>query len=210
MYNMVIFDLDGTLLDTSPGIYGSVRFAEQVLGLEPVDNSILYQFAGPPPKEMYKKIYGLSEMSAMEAVNAHRKYGMEKAIYEASVYAGMEDTLKMLRLNGMKLAVATLKQQKIAESVLENFHIYHYFDAIVGMDEAESLTKKETIEKVIEYMGGSNAVMVGDSEYDYIGASAANVDFIGVLYGFGFHKNGSYSFKTILQPKDLLPLIITR
>lgn len=208
MYNTVIFDLDGTLLDTSPGIYGSVRFAEQVLGLEPVDDSRLRQFVGPPPKEMYKKIYGLSEAAAAEAVSAHRRYGLEKAIYEASVYEGVDETLKMLRFNGLKLAVATLKKQKIAETVLENYHIYNYFDVIVGMDEAETLTKKKTIEMVMECTGSSNAVMVGDSEYDYIGASAAKVDFIGALYGFGFHKNGIYPFKTITQPKDLLHLIM--
>lgn len=210
MYKTVIFDLDGTLLDTSPGIYGSVRFAERVLGLEPVDDKMLKHFVGPPPKEMYKKIYNLSETDAMKAVSAHRKYGMERAIYEAEVYEGMEDTLKSLRVKGLKLAVATLKKQTIAEAVLKNFHIYEYFDVIAGMDEAESLTKKDTIEKVKEYTGLSNAVMVGDSEYDFLGARDANVDFIGVLYGFGFEKGRVYPFRTIAQPEDLLPLIETK
>ena len=52
---MVIFDVDGTLLDTSPGIFGSVRFAQAQLGLEPVDDMTLRKFLGPPPQSMYKE-----------------------------------------------------------------------------------------------------------------------------------------------------------
>ena len=207
-YDLVIFDLDGTLLDTSPGIFGSVRYAESVMKLNPIEDSELRRFVGPPPKEMYKKIYGLSDDDAMLATKAHRKYGMEKAVYEAEVYAGMKETLNKLKNSGHKLAVATLKKQNIAEVVLKNFEIYNFFDAVVGIDEAESLTKAQTIELCMSMTDSKQTVMVGDSEYDYKGAVEAGIDFIGVLYGFGFEKGKDYPFRTADEPNELLDLVI--
>lgn len=202
-YDLVIFDLDGTLLDTSPGIFGSVRYAEQTLNLTPITDEELREFVGPPPKDMYKKKYNLSDEDAMKATNAHRKYGIEKAIYEAEKYDGMEEVLRELKDRNIKLAVATLKKQNIAEKVLEHFDIKDYFDAIVGMNDEETLTKKMTIEKVIDMTEASKALMVGDSEYDYNGASEAGITFIGVTYGFGFKKGESYSFKIANSISDL-------
>ena len=207
-YNMVIFDLDGTLLDTSPGIFGSVRYAEQQLNLKPIADSDLKKFVGPPPKDMYKKIYNLSEHDAIRATEAHRKYGMEQAIYEARLYDGIPEVLDELKRRNYKLSVATLKKQKIAEVILKRFALANYFDVIVGMDEEENFTKKITICNAMEYTGTSKAVMVGDSEYDYHGAVSAGVDFIGVLYGFGFKKDFDYPFKSVQEPKELLDYII--
>lgn len=204
---VIIFDLDGTLLDTSPGIFGSVRYAEQHMKLPPVDDLVLPQFVGPPPKEMYMKIYGLTQEEALNAVSFHREYGMNKAIYEAEVYAGIPETLSELRKRGCKLAVATLKKQAIAEVILENFKLAEYFDSIVGMNEEETLTKKDTIELAMKDTNSSEAVMVGDSNYDYLGAKEARAGFIGVLYGFGFNKNGEYDFSVVDKPGEILDVI---
>ena len=146
---MVIFDLDGTLLDTSPGIFGSVRYAEYQLNLKPIDDQELKQFVGPPPKDMYKKIYNLSEHDAIRATEAHRKYGMEQAIYEANLYDGIQEVLCELKKRKFKLAVATLKRQKIAEVILNIFTLDKYFDVIVGMDDEETFTKEDTIRKAV-------------------------------------------------------------
>lgn len=206
-YDLVIFDLDGTLLDTSPGIFGSVRYAEGVLKLKPIEDNELREFIGPPPKEMYMKKYGLSDLDAMKATCAHRKYGLEKGINEAKKYDGIDGVLEELKRRNIKIAVATLKKQNIAETVLVNYSLDKYFDAIIGMDDEETLTKKMTITRAMYAVGASSAVMVGDSEYDYQGAMEANVDFIGVLYGFGFKEGESYPFKTISSPIDLLGII---
>lgn len=203
----IIFDLDGTLLDTSPGIFGSVRYAEQQMKLPPVDDLLLPQFVGPPPKEMYMKIYGLTTEEALSAVSFHREYGIKKAIYEAEVYAGIPETLSELRKRGYKLAVATLKKQSIAEVILENFKLAQYFDSIVGMNDEENLTKKDTIELAMNQTDSSRAVMIGDSYYDYLGAKEADVEFIGVLYGFGFDQNSEYDFSVVYKPGEILDVI---
>lgn len=203
----IIFDLDGTLLDTSQGIYGSVRFAEKQLGLAEIEDSLLPQFVGPPPKEMYMKIYGLSEEEALRAAILHREYGIKKAIYEAEVYKGIPETLNVIRRCGYKLAVATLKKQTIAQIILNNFNLASFFDSIVGMNDEETLSKKDTIDFAMKNTGISDAIMVGDSIYDYIGAKEAGVGFIGVSYGFGFSKGNSYEFPVANLPCDILDLI---
>lgn len=200
---MVIFDLDGTLLDTSPGIFNSVRYAERELGLVPVREDELKKFLGPPPKEMYKKIYGLDEETASAAVKKHREYGGTTAIFEARVYDGIRTLLKKLRQEGYLLGVATLKRQDIAEKILTNFDLVHFFDIVVGMDERESYTKCMTIRKAMQSVQAKEAVVIGDSLYDFEGAQEAGVEFIGVLYGFFFKEGEEYPFKCVSRPEEV-------
>lgn len=186
-YKLVIFDLDGTLLDTSRGIFNSVRWAEKKMKFEPIPDVRLREFVGPPPKSMYMKIYGVDEKAGLKAAQYHREYGRTKAIYEAKLYPGIDMLLKTLKKEGYYLAVSTLKSQKIAEVVLKNYNIAEYFDCIVGMDENETLTKCKTIQMAMRKCNVlENVLMIGDSQYDWDGAYEAGIDFIGVTYGFGF------------------------
>ena len=207
-YELITFDLDGTLLDTSPGIFNSVRYAEEQLDLAPISDEKLKEFVGPPPKEMYMKIYGLDEETAYKAAQKHREYGRNRAIYEARLYPGIKELLETLKIQNYKLAVSTLKAQGIAEAVLANFGIAEYFDTIVGMDSEESMTKCMTIKEAIKKTDTKgNVLMVGDSIYDYEGACQVATDFVGVLYGFGFDSKNKYDFKTIFKPCDLIDLL---
>lgn len=207
-YELVLFDLDGTLLDTSSGIYNSVRFAETQLKLTPISNDMLRSFAGPPPKEMYHRVYQLSEETAFLATQKHREYSRTKAVYEAKVYPGIQFVLEELQSLGYKLGVTTLKSQEIAQNILEHYELSQYFNVVIGMDPKESLTKCRAIQLAIEQTAtNGKAVLIGDSQYDYEGAEAAGVDFIGVLYGFGFERGCSYPFLTAETPEKVLEFI---
>ena len=207
-YDLILFDLDGTLLDTSRGIFNSVRFAEKQMNLNSVPDERLREFVGPPPKKMYMDVYGLEEESALLAVRYHREYGRTKAVYEAIPYPDMLRTLQQLNNHGFKLGVATLKSQEIAEEVLRLNGMLDLFMCVVGMDKDETRKKVDTIRMAQLDTNAKNAVLVGDSPYDYEGAIAAGIDFIGVLYGFGFKECESYPFATIKSPADLLCLLI--
>lgn len=203
-YDLLIFDLDGTLLDTSQGIFNSVRYAEEYMGFNAVADSVLRQFVGPPPKLIYQKVYNVSEEIALEATKKHREYAKTKAIYEAKPYPKVRETLSRLKNSGYKLAVATLKSQTIAETVLRVNGLHDLFDVIVGMDEKESLTKCETILLVLKKIGKQEkTLMIGDSLFDFEGSIEAKVDFVGVLYGFGFQEGQHYEFDTIVKFEDL-------
>lgn len=198
-YDVVLFDLDGTLLDTSQGIFNSVRFAEKSMGLKPIGDSQLENFVGPPPIESYMKNHGVPYEIACEATKYHRQYGSERGIYEAEIYDGILPLLQNLKNDGKMLGVCTLKRQDIAEKVLENFNLKPFFDVIVGIDNGESLSKADTIEIALSKLGcycKQKTVLVGDSMYDAEGAKNANVNFIGVTYGFGFKRNIDYDFET--------------
>lgn len=211
-YDLVIFDLDGTLLDTSEGIFNSVRYALKEMHLPQISTELLRKFVGPPPKDMYKKIFELSEEKALWAVKKHREYGKEKAIFEAKVYPEIKNVLAKLKKSNFKLACATLKKQDIAEIVLRNFNLIEYFDVVVGMNECESLSKTDTIRIAMENTKSKTAIMIGDSLYDLEGAKEMSLDFIGVLYGFGFSsfkELDSYNkSKGALRPSDILSFIL--
>lgn len=188
-YDIILFDLDGTLLDTSRGIYNSVRYAEKNMNLVPIPDDMLCQFVGPPPAVMYREVYGISEEEARKATIYHREYGKKFAIYEAEVYEGMIDCLKELKKEGFLLGVATLKSEMIAKKILDNFQISGYFDVICGMNKEENLSKADVIGNAKHILGQGNAILIGDTMYDYTGAKEAGIDFGAVLYGFGFREN---------------------
>lgn len=207
-YDLVLFDLDGTLLDTSLGIFNSVRYAENQMGFKRIADELLVQFVGPPPKVMYKKMYDVSDEDAVNATNFHREYGVRKAIYEAKMYDKVDDVLQYIKNKGVKTGVATLKSQYIAEKVLDIARIRKFFDIIVGMDESETLTKCDIIKSAINKTSiKGNVLMVGDSQYDYEGAIKAGIEFVGALYGFGFEHGKHYPFYTIGHIKELIDYI---
>ena len=208
-YKVILFDLDGTLIDTSKGIFSSVRYAEKMMEFQPVSDGQLNKFVGPPPVQSYMKNYRVSEEVAREATKYHREYGAKYGIYEAAVYQGIPELLESLKESEVKLGVCTLKRQDIAERVLDYFGLLKYFDVVAGIDQQESLTKADTIDIALGAVGETNkenAVLVGDSVYDAEGAEEANIDFIGVLYGFGL-KEKHKVWKIVSNVWELVDLL---
>ena len=211
-FKSIIFDLDGTLLDSSLGIFNSVRYAEKMMGLEKISDSRLKQFVGPPPKKMYAAVYNLNEEDALKCAKYHREYGRNYGACESTKYEGLVALLETLKSKNYKLSVATLKSQNIAESVLEYHGIKKYFDAVIGMDAKESLTKAKTIEMAMESVGvleKEKTLMVGDSQYDLDGAKECGVKFVAALYGFGFDKEvvGENVYACINKISELLKIL---
>ena len=126
---------------------------------------------------------------AAKATEFHRQYSKEKAIFEASPYNGVSKTLAFLQENGYKLAVATLKGQKIAEIILKHYNLADFFDSIVGMDTNETFTKAKTIlEAKRRTDTHGDCLLIGDTVYDLDGAKELDIDFIAATYGFGFSQ----------------------
>lgn len=188
-YEVVLFDLDGTLTDPGVGITNSVAYALEKYGILNEDRTELYKFIGPPLHESFEAFYGFSKEKAMEAVAYYREYYSDRGIFENMVYEGIEELLAQLKEAGKTLLVATSKPEMFARMILEHFGLTKYFDYIAGSNMDGSRTKKD---EVISYalMAGnvtdlSKAVMVGDREHDILGAKKVGVDSIGVLYGYG-------------------------
>lgn len=187
MYKTIIFDLDGTLLNTSKGVLNSVKYALDKMGLEQLPLEKAKRFIGPPLQEGFEGVAGLKGDDIDLAVFHYREnYKNKGAIFEAEVYDGIEAVLKHLKNDGRKICVATLKPEDSAKRVLEHFGLAQYFDYIGGNKEEKS-TKAGLIAEGLAAtnVAKDEAVLIGDSIFDLYGAQEAGVDFIAAAYGFG-------------------------
>lgn len=195
-YSLVILDLDGTILNTSKGIFDSIKYVIKSMNLENLDENILKKFVGPPVVDSFQKYCGLDKDKAMEATKLYRNYYWEKGMFEANIYDGIEEFINILKNNNIKLAVATLKREDQAIAILKHFGLYDKFDVVVGVDEFNTRKKKDTIliaMNQLECKEKSKVLMIGDTLHDFEGAEKACVDFVGITYGFGFKKNKKYN-----------------
>lgn len=188
-YRFFVFDLDGTLIDTSPGIFDSLRSTERELGLKPLSDEQLNHFIGPPLIQSFVREYGVDLKEAERLTDYYRIVYRRRGIEMSEIYPGIRQTLRFIREKGCKCAVATLKQERAAYDTLEHFDILREFDTIIGNSDDFSCGKAEQIRIVLQRMGCTDlkqAVMFGDSLYDGEGAQQAGVDFVPLTYGFGF------------------------
>ena len=189
MYDVILFDLDGTLTDTGLGVTNAAAYALEQYGITVLDRTELERFVGPPLHESFMRFYGFSEEQAFEAVEVYREYYRDKGLFENTIYNGMEAVLKQLSEAGKTLLVATSKPEVFARRILEKLGIADYFTYIAGANLDGTRTKKaEVIAYALREGGiedGTKAVMVGDREYDIFGAREFGMDSIGVLFGYG-------------------------
>lgn len=188
-YGVVLFDLDGTLTDPGRGIAASVRFALERLG-EPVpDPARLRAFVGPPLLESFRRLCGLDESRARQALAAYREYFAERGLYENEVYPGIPALLSGLAARGGCCVVATSKPTAYAERILEHFGLRGPFHAVVGTRlEDPHATKADVVREALTRLPnglGQRAALVGDREHDVRGARANGIDSIAVGYGYG-------------------------
>ena len=188
-YDILFFDLDGTLTDPGLGITNAVMYALEKYGMEIPPRESLYKFIGPPLIWSFQNYYGFSKEKTDEAVRFFREYFSVKGLYENEVYEGIPELLESLRAKGKTLCVATSKPEKFAVEILEHFDLAKYFHHICG---AEFDEKRGTKHEVIEYALGrcgnperGDVLMIGDREHDILGAKAAGLGSLGVLYGYG-------------------------
>ena len=212
-YSTILFDLDGTLTDSSQGIINSIIYALEKFDINDYDMSLLNKFLGPPLHESFEKFMGFDKEKSLQAVKFYREYFSSKGLLENEVYAGVNDLLQNLKENGKTLVVATSKPQPFTDKIMEHFDLAKYFDFIAGSNMDTTRSKKA---EVIEYAlsecnikDKSKVVMIGDRAEDMIGAQSVGIDSIGVEYGYGTfdelkNAGATYIAKTVDELEDLL------
>lgn len=188
-FETYLFDMDGTLNDSFPGIKNSVQYAMERLGEAPLPDDVLKKFLGPPIKTSLTEVLGFSEEKAMLAIKYYRERYGTKGIYENSVIEGAEDLLVELKQQGRTIAVATSKPEVMAVEIIRHFNLTGYFDLVAGaeMDVNGRNKKADVIEHALSQLDASRegVVMIGDRHHDIEGAKAAGIASIGVLCGYG-------------------------
>ena len=166
-WEVVLFDLDGTLTDSGLGVGNGVLYTLEKMGYPKPSDSELKKYLGPPLWTSFQDYAGMPESDTPEAVRLYREYYNETGAYENSVYPGIPELLGKLVSDGKRVAVATSKVDYAAINILQHFNLDHFFDVIAGSDETGELRGTK------------------DREHDILGAKAHGIPGIGVLYGYG-------------------------
>ncbi len=184
-YDAVVFDLDGTLTCSEDGILASLRYALAQLKVPAIADERLKQFIGPPLRETFINVAGLSQSLADEAIAHYVKHFDEHGMFLYSVYPHIRRLLATLKRQGVYLAVATSKPYSRTVRLFEHYHLDRYFDCVIGENNNDAhIGKAEMIRRALP-KSYKNAVMIGDRKYDIEGAKANGIDSIGVRYGYG-------------------------
>lgn len=189
-WDVVLFDLDGTLTDSGLGVANGVLYTLEKMGLPKPSDVELKKYLGPPLWTSFQEYAGIAESDTPEAVRLYREYYNETGAFENSVYPGIPELLTKLNDQGKRLAVATSKVDYAALAILRHFNLNHHFEVIAGSDETGELrgTKALVIEHALAELAipaGAAIVMIGDREHDILGAKSHGIPGIGVLYGYG-------------------------
>ncbi len=185
MYKTVIFDLDGTLIDTSAGVIACGKYAMSKIGMPEISDAAARKILGPPLADSFPNELGVPLEKVDAAIEYFREHYQTQQ-YNAKVYDGITNLLEFLKQRGTKIAVATLKHESFAAGVLEHFGIAKYMDMICGASTEAESKKEILLNKILKEFGNSKdeAVLIGDTRYDARGAKNADIDFIAVSYGF--------------------------
>lgn len=188
MFKTVLFDLDGTIANSFPGIANGILYALDKLSIPAPEREELKCFVGPPLFDQFKAFFKMNDKTANEAVKLYREYYSKTGIYEQTPIDGAEELFKSLREMNITVCLATCKPLPFAERIIEYFGFESYFKALFGASFDGSVnTKRQVITLALNGTGTApeDCLMVGDRKYDVEGAHECGVKCAGVLCGFG-------------------------
>jgi len=182
----ILFDLDGTLTDSGEGIINCASLALEHFGIPVPDRKTMGVFVGPPLHDTFVK-FGVPEDKVDEAVKVFRSRYFTVGKFENFPYPGIPELLQTLKNHGHKLLIATSKPETLASEITNHFDLAQYFDRICGASlDRSRITKEDVIEYLLSLEESTeNAIMVGDTEFDVLGAAAHGIPTIGVSWGYG-------------------------
>jgi phosphoglycolate phosphatase len=190
----ILFDLDGTIINSEEGVTKCVQYALEAFGINEPDLAKLRCFIGPPLEPMFQEKYGMTKEEAWQGVIKYRERFDVKGVFECCLYDGVKDAIIRLKEEGYWIALASSKPEPACRRILEHFGLTPYFDEIVGSTLDGSISNKdEVLEELYRRVSniGTHSVtkkdmcLIGDTKYDAIGAVKFGIRCIGVSYGFG-------------------------
>lgn len=212
-YDYILFDLDGTLTDSKPGIIECIAYALEKENV-PYTNQILDKMVGPPFRVSMHDFLGLEMPEIEKLIGIYRGVYEEYGYKNCKVFEGVEQMLSALKNAGKVLGVATSKPIKFTQMIMRDFGLGKYFDYVAGASsDASKEAKSDVIQGALENLGvkdKSKVLMVGDRLYDIEGAHMQGIDCAAVLYGYGSKEEfEEYKAEYILAaPDDVVKLVL--
>lgn len=212
VFKTVLFDFDGTLVDTSEGILQSLKYAFDTAGKEVPPECVLRKFIGPPLASSFQDLCGFSDDEAKKMIALFQKDYNSDGLYVSKVYDGMIETLEQLKKDGAGVGIVSLKPKKMLDRLLDHYGIGHLFSYVYGTVYDGDSDKSIVIKEAADHFGTgtSDTLMVGDRMYDIDGAHKAGFKCAGAVYGCGtkeelIEHNADFLLDS---PQDLLPIVM--
>lgn len=213
-WSSVLFDLDGTILDSAPGIIDALTDTFKHLGLEVPSREEFMAYIGPPLLASLQERAGLSEEKAREAMAIYRTDFRRDGAFDSAVFPGVIGLLDSLQSSGIPLAIATSKPEDQARKILDHFELTPFFTVIAGASEDDARTSKAHVVghalSELRHAGADtdHAVLIGDRIYDVEGAAAHNVPTIIVEWGYGSPEEAQGAIATVYSADRLRELLL--
>jgi phosphoglycolate phosphatase len=198
----ILVDLDGTIINSGPGIIGSYQHALQRMGVDCPPAEDLTWVVGPPSRRSFPKLIGANQ-DVEEAVRLYRAHYEEHGLFNATVYSGMQKALTDLYAIPARLFVCTAKPRSFAERIIKHFGLGHLFEQVYGADLGGKFDDKSLlIEHImgVEQIEPTRMVMVGDRANDMMAAARHAIPAVGALWGYGDEVELLEAGATVLCP----------
>jgi len=209
---LILFDLDGTLINSEIGIFAGVRHSLATVGADVPDDTVLRSWIGPPLRVSFGELLNGDSERVEQAVAAYSQRFHDVGWSEHTVYPGIADLISALAGAGHKLAVVTSKVRPHAEPIIAHLPFGDAFDALYAPDPSTSKSEKaEMIAAAVADFGHivDDVIMIGDRHFDIDGAVANGVRGIGVLWGFGDREelDKAGAWKVVETPAEIATLV---
>lgn len=213
-WSCILFDLDGTIADSAPGITASLGYMFEKLGLPVPSQQELLTWVGPPILDSFRDLAGMDPVESAQALSIYRQHYLANGGSDVPLYPGIASLLRAIHKSGIPLGLATSKPEFAASLILDHGNVTQYFRVIAGssIDEIRSAKKDVIAEALTRFtMIGAdigNPVMVGDRDYDVDGATANGIASIYVEWGYGSPAESEGAIGSVSTSAQLRELLL--
>ncbi|MBT2502286.1 HAD hydrolase-like protein [Curtobacterium sp. ISL-83] len=213
-FSAILFDLDGTISDSAPGILESLTHTFRKVGVPVPDRATLMSFVGPPILDTFRIAMGMDEAQAEHTLAAYREHYFSHGALDSAMFPGIDVVLHTLHAAGLPISTATSKPETPATYILEHYGLTDDIDIITGASDDEVRSSKaDVVAEALRRLEAhgfdtSRPVLVGDRVHDVEGAAVHGVPVVFAEWGYGSPAEAEGTIARAATPLDLLPILL--
>jgi len=213
-FSAILFDLDGTISDSAPGILESLTYTFRKVGVPVPDHATLMSFVGPPIMDTFTTAMGMDQAQAERTLAVYREHYFSHGALDSAMFPGIDVVLRTLHEAGLPISTATSKPETPATYILEHYGLTGDIDIITGASDDEVRSSKaDVVEEALKRLDArgfdtSRPVLVGDRLHDVEGATVHGVPVVFAEWGYGSPAEAEGTIAQAATPLDLLPILL--